>query len=298
LYYFLRSAEPELLSRVTRGATVHRLSTENIRNLSVPLPPLPEQKRIVAILDEAFEGIAAAVANAEKNLANARELFESYLNAILKEKHADDRTLSLAEACVRIKVGHVGPMASKYIGSGVTFLRSQNIRPFELDLTEVKFIDDEFHSMLRKSSLKPGDVAIVRTGYPGTAAVVPESLGEANCADLVIATPQPDLLPDYLAMLLNSHFGKQLVAGNLTGAAQKHFNVTAAKKVRIQLPPLGVQQRAIERFKESAIFCRQLEQRYQTKISLLNQLKQSLLQKAFSGELKTLPDQELAEAVA
>jgi len=71
LVYFLRSAEPELLGHVTRGATVHRLSTESIRSLQIPLPPLAEQKRIVAILEAAFEGIDTAIANAEQNLANA-----------------------------------------------------------------------------------------------------------------------------------------------------------------------------------------------------------------------------------
>ena len=280
------------------GATRKRISRKNLGRIKLPIPPLAEQKRIVAILDEAFEGIERAVANAEKNLANARDLFEAYLNAVTKERHHGDRTILLGDACERITVGHVGSMASKYVESGVTFLRSQNIRPFEIDLTDVKFIGNEFHSALKKSSLRPGDVAIVRTGYPGTAAVVPEELGIANCADLVIATPKTELLPDYLAMLLNSRVGRQIVAGNLTGAAQKHFNVTAAKGVLIQLPAIEVQRRAVERFVESATFCRRLETQYQRKAALLAQLKQSLLKKAFSGELTAQPDRVLQEAVA
>ncbi|QLQ24240.1 MAG: restriction endonuclease subunit S [Dechloromonas sp.] len=75
-----------LLSMVSRGATVHRLMTEQIRSLDFPLPSLPEQYRIVAILDEAFDGIAIAKANAEKNLQNARALFESYLQMVFTER--------------------------------------------------------------------------------------------------------------------------------------------------------------------------------------------------------------------
>ena len=63
-----------------------RVAKEVIEDIPIPFPPLPEQKRIVAILDEAFEGIGAAVANAEKNLANARELFDSYLNSVFSQK--------------------------------------------------------------------------------------------------------------------------------------------------------------------------------------------------------------------
>ena len=73
-------------ARRTGAATVSESNATALRRLRLPFPPLPEQKRIVAILDEAFEGISAAVANAEKNLANARELFESYLNSVFTQK--------------------------------------------------------------------------------------------------------------------------------------------------------------------------------------------------------------------
>ncbi len=87
------------------GAVGHkRVSKEFIETHSIPLPPLPEQKRIVAILDEAFEGIGTAVANAVKNLANARELFESYLNSVLAQKSEGWIERSLGE-CFRLKSG-------------------------------------------------------------------------------------------------------------------------------------------------------------------------------------------------
>lgn len=152
-------------------------------------------------------------------------------------------TAKLGALCDRITVGHVGPMANEYVDQGITFLRSQNVQPFRLKLESVKYITHEFHSRLSKSALCPGDVVVVRTGYPGTAAVIPRSLTVSNCADLVIISPGEALDPWYLCCLFNSIWGQSSVAGNLVGVAQQHFNVGAAKNLSIPVPPLQVQRR-------------------------------------------------------
>ena len=84
-------------------------------------------------------------------------------------------------------------MASEYVKIGIPFLRSLNIRPFRIDASDIKFISRKFHERLKKSALRPGDVVVVRTGEPGTAAVIPESLPEANCSDVVIVRPRQGL---------------------------------------------------------------------------------------------------------
>jgi len=149
--------------------------------------------------------------------------------------------VKLKEMCERITVGHVGSMSGEYKESGIPFLRSLNITPFRLSFDNLKFIDENFHQRLKKSALKPGDVAVVRTGYPGTACVVPESLPKSNCSDLVIVRPGKDLNPYFLAAIFNSTFGKDLVGGNLVGAAQQHFNITVAKELKLRFPPRPVQ---------------------------------------------------------
>ena len=149
---------------------------------------------------------------------------------------SDWRAIKLKDVCQRITVGHVGSMAGEYQESGIPFLRSLNISPFRISRRELKFIDRRFHDRLKKSALKPGDVAVVRTGYPGTACVIPEELGEANCSDLVLITPSPKLNPHFLAAIFNSTFGRDLVGGNLVGAAQQHFNITTAKELRLLIP--------------------------------------------------------------
>ena len=153
------------------------------------------------------------------------------------------RKVKLKEVCERITVGHVGPMADKYVPDGIPFLRSQNIEPFRLNTDEIKFVPREFHEKLRKSALRPGDVAVVRTGYPGTACVIPDTFDELNCADLVVITPSIELNAHFLAAIFNSAWGRASVAGNLVGVAQQHFNIGAAKELEVGLPTRPTQDR-------------------------------------------------------
>ncbi|MEO8898537.1 MAG: restriction endonuclease subunit S [Candidatus Dormibacter sp.] len=140
-------------------------------------------------------------------------------------------------------VGHVGPMVGEYLDAGIPFLRSQNIKPFRIDVEGVKFISDEFNRRLKKSALSPGDVVVVRTGYPGTAAVIPHELPVANCADLVVITPGTRIDAFFLSALFNSTWGLSAVSGRLVGSAQQHFNVAAARSLQVHLPPLPTQRK-------------------------------------------------------
>ena len=133
-------------------------------------------------------------------------------------------------------------MAAEYVPVGIPFLRSQNVEPFRVNLDDVKYVGEAFHARLAKSALQPGDVVIVRTGRPGSAAVIPPSLPVANCSDLVIVRPGPKLDSHFLMYFINSA-GAGHVASHLVGAVQQHFNVGSARTLRIPLPPLPEQRR-------------------------------------------------------
>lgn len=153
--------------------------------------------------------------------------------------------IPLEQLCTRVTVGHVGPMQQEYREGGVPFLRSMNVAPFTIDPQDLKRVSEDFHTKLKKSALRPGDVVVVRTGYPGTAAAMPETIPVANCADLVVVTPGADLMAEYLVAVLNSPWGKAAVRGRLVGAAQQHFNVTIAKQLPIPTPPLSIQRKLV-----------------------------------------------------
>jgi type I restriction enzyme S subunit len=143
-----------------------------------------------------------------------------------------------------VTVGFVGSMSSLFVEDCVPLLRGQNIHPYSLDLTNLKYISQETHRKWKKSALKPGDVVIVRVGYPGTACVIPEGVGELNAASLVIVRPNPALLDSkYLSYVVNSPWGKAQVAGRLVGSAQQVFNTQTAAELEIPAPPLLVQRR-------------------------------------------------------
>lgn len=150
------------------------------------------------------------------------------------------RTVTLAEVANDVTVGHVGPMAAEYVDAGVPFLRSLNIEPHRIDTAGIKFVTPEFHASLKKSALRPGDVVTVRTGKPGATAVIPDSLPEANCSDVVITRPGPHLDARWLSYYING-IAAGYIASRLVGAVQQHFNVGSAKEMVLALPPLGEQ---------------------------------------------------------
>ncbi len=134
-------------------------------------------------------------------------------------------------------------MASEYVPEGIPFLRSQNVDYLRINTDDIKFITPEFHQRLRKSSLAPGDVVIVRTGKPGTCAVIPDWLPVSNCSDLVIVRCGKEIDARFLACFVNS-VASHHVAAHLVGAVQQHFNVGSARTMRLLLPDID-EQRAI-----------------------------------------------------
>lgn len=155
------------------------------------------------------------------------------------------RKVQLGDVAREVTVGHVGPMAYEYRSSGIPFLRSQNVRPHRIDMSDLKYINDSFHGRLKKSRLQPGDVVTVRTGKPGQTAVIPDWIPMANCSDLVITRPGPELnarwLSYYMNWVVESH-----IAGHLVGAVQQHFNVKSAKALELLLPGTTEQQAIAE----------------------------------------------------
>ena len=151
--------------------------------------------------------------------------------------------IKLEDYCDRITVGHVGSMANRYVSEGIPFLRSLNIKAFELDLKNLVYIDNQFNDALKKSQLKQGDVVVVRTGYPGTACVIPKNIVVANCSDLVIIRPGKNLDPYFIEAVFNSSWGKESVGGSTVGAAQQHFNIGTAKRMKFYAPDYNTQKR-------------------------------------------------------
>ena len=153
-------------------------------------------------------------------------------------------TRPCSELSERIMVGIVIRPSQYYVRHGVPAFRSANIREDGITDIDLVFISDSSNALLAKSQTRTGDVLTVRTGYPGTSAVVRAAHAGCNCIDILITRPSKKLDSDWLAIWINSPFGKEQVLRNQGGLAQKHFNVGDMRNLVVALPPLP-EQRAI-----------------------------------------------------
>ncbi len=275
------------LSPYITGMTVPKLNQGKMNEIRIPIPPLPEQKRIVAILDEAFAAIDKAKANILKNLQNAKELFESYLQDIFTRKFGGLEQKKLGELCERVSVGHVGPTSEFYCDSsvGIPFLRSQNVRSGNLDWKGVQYITKAFHKKLKKSQLKTGDLLFVRVGANrGDCCVIKENVGELNCANIVFARLKEGNV-DFIDRYCQSKIGREQLLGMTVGAAQGVINTKSVAELVIPYPNLSEQLAFVKDLDCFSIEINKSVTIYQQKLDALEELKKSILQKAFNGEL-------------
>ena len=182
-------------------------------------------------------------------------------------------------------VGHVGPMKDRYVGKGVPFLRSLNVKANSIDRRNLVFIDQDFHAALAKSRLTSGTIVVIRTGEPGVAAVVPEELDGANCSDLVICRPVDALNPHFAARYANSDFATRIIQGNQVGVAQQHFNVGAMSVLPVPVAPEAEQEEIVRRVDRAFAEIDRLAAEAAAARRLLDRLDQAILAKAFRGEL-------------
>jgi type I restriction enzyme S subunit len=216
----------------------------DIVQLSVQVPPLTEQRRIARILSTINRSLEATVKALEACAIVKRSL-------VAKEFDLSSySTVSFRDICDILSVGIVVRPTQYYSNEGVIALRSLNVREDELDLTNSVRITSEAHEgPVAKSALRPGDVVIVRTGYPGTSAVIPAEFPQVNCIDLVFARPGLSVRSEYLSRFLNSPSGREQALKAKTGLAQQHLNVAAVGRTSLPLPPLDVQDQIVRRLR-------------------------------------------------
>jgi len=284
LYHLLGSKESFLLSRVSRGATVHRLMTEDIRSLEITLPPLPEQRWIVGTLDKAFEGIATAKANAEKNLQNARALFKSSLEEIFCRGAEGWIKRRLGELA-RINYGYTESASTEKVGP--KFLRITDIQDNCVDWDSVPYCriaEKDFP----KYRLEDGDIVFARTGATTGKSFLVVNPPKAIFASYLIRVHlmTEGLLPSFLYLFFQTHSYWDRIYSGVTGSAQGGFNATKLGELIIPFPvSLNEQRSVINRLDELSSETQRLESICQRKLAALDELKKSLLHQAFSGNL-------------
>ena len=155
-------------------------------------------------------------------------------------------TAQVKDLCSRVSVGIVVQPSQYYVDNGVgtKAFRSANVREGRVNDNDWVYISDEGNKKNVKSILQENDVLVVRSGYPGTACVVPKEYAGANCIDIIFARPETTrIIPNYLCLFTNSEHGRKQTLSSQGGLAQKHLNVGAYSKMEIPLPPLPEQKK-------------------------------------------------------
>lgn len=289
-YWFKSSLMKEQLD-AGNGATVDTLTIKKLQSLNIYFPSLSEQKQIVAILDDAFANIDHARQLAERNLKNARELFDSTLNKIFVEGTAVWESKTFNDVCLKIQDGAHHSPKKLYPNKSTNlfpYITSKNIRNNYMDLTKVQYVDSEFHeSIYPRCKPELNDVLLTKDGA-NTGNVTLNTLDEPFSLLSSVCLIKPDrnkLSPGFCKYFIQSRMGYEHITGQMTGMAIKRIVLRSIKSSFIPLPELSKQESTVKKLDIVLSEVDELEKIYQQKITALDELKQSLLQKAFRGEL-------------
>jgi type I restriction enzyme S subunit len=271
-YYLLHFINSPLakgqFNKRLKGAGVPNLHLEEIREVEIPLPPLPEQQRIVAILDDAFTKIEKAKDNAEQNLRNAKELFESYLQGVFENKGDDWEEKTLNEISENLDSKRV-PITKN--------LRNEGSIPYYGASGIVDYVSDYLFDEDLLCVSEDGANLLART-YPIAFSITGKTW--VNNHTHILRFKNMDS-QKFVELYLNSIKIDDFVSG----MAQPKLNQTMLNKIPIPFPPLNTQQTIVQKLKALSAQTKKLEVIYEQKLKDLEELKKSVLQKAFSGEL-------------
>lgn len=282
LFYQLLYLQPIISGR--EGAVFASINKAEIEDLPIAWMPLPEQRRIVAILDEAFSGIAQAKAHAEKNLQNARELFESHLNAVFSQRGDGWVEKRLGDVS-RINYGYTESASAEKVGPH--FLRITDIQDNKVDWTSVPYCPIDTND-LPKYKLKDGDIVFARTGATTGKSYLVTNPPNAVFASYLIRVQlvNKELQPSFVNRFFQTQSYWDIIRAGVSGSAQGGFNASKLGELMITFPiPHKEQSAIVDWLNTLEAETQRLESIYQHKLTALEELKKSLLHQAFSGGL-------------
>lgn len=283
LYSFLLKHESEIIGNT--GAVFNSINKAQIEAIKIPLPPLPEQQRIVAILDEAYAAIGKAKANAEQNLKNTKELFESYLQGVFDNKGEGWEVNILKEVCELKSGTTISPSLERTEGDVLyTKVGDMNLPDNEVEInTSSRFVNS---NEIKLNQIIP-EGAIIFPKRGGAIAtnkkrkIVKPTIVDLNTMAII---PSKKIDNDYFF-----HWFQLFDLNSISnGANIPQINNYSFDEVYIPYPKsIREQQSIVQKLDALSLETKKLEAIYNQKLNDLEELKKSVLQKAFSGELKT-----------
>ncbi|MCZ8168650.1 MAG: restriction endonuclease subunit S [Flavobacterium sp.] len=285
LLWFFKTDEFKKQISGGENTMINQVTRYMLDEIKIPLPPLPEQKRIVSLLEEAFAAIAKAKANAEQNLKNARELFESYLQGVFQKKGEGMEEKKLGE--VLVKTETVDP--TKNPDTEFTYLDVSSVNKETKEIENPTVLLGKDAPSRAKKLIRTGDVifATVRPTH-SRVALIPEEFDEQVCSTgyFVLRTKESVNNKLVFYFLLTKGFNEQMEKLQ-KGASYPAVTDNDVKGILFSfLKSKEAQQTIVRQLDALRAETQKLEAVYQKKIADMEELKKSILQKAFAGELR------------
>ncbi len=285
LSWFFRSVYFRDQIGVGENTMINQITKYMLNDIRVPFPPPQEQKRIVAILDKTFAAIAAAKAAAEKNLQNARALFESHLNEVFTRKGTGwvDKTIG---ECIRF-IDYRGKTPKK-TESGLRLITAKNVKMGFLQENPKEFVSPKSYAdWMTRGIPQKGDVLFTTEAPLANVAQLDTDEKVVFAQRIIIMQPDASALsPTFFKYLLLSQPTQQRIHAKGTGATVKGIKASLLKTIAISYPnSLAEQKRIVAKLDALSSATTRLAAHYARKLELLEELKKSLLHQAFAGEL-------------
>lgn len=273
-----------ILNEKANGAAQKGIYLKQLANLEIPVPLLSEQQRIVSLLDAEFAKIDTLKANAERNLQNAKDLFQAALKKELEPKEGWKK-YNLQDVCS--EYGDYGMSLPSKAFDGIRYLRITDITEWgELNDDKVS-VDAE--NIDEKYMLKEGDVLFARTGATvGKTLVYSKTMGICSYAGYLIRyRPNQELvMPRMLYYITHSSSYYDWVAKTQKASTLPNISAKLYNSYSVCIPKdIEIQQSIISHLDEINVKCMTLQANYEKTIALCDDLKQALLRKAFNGEI-------------
>ena len=284
LYYYVSSDSfQDLKNKYSGDGIMGGIKNSDVLDIQIPTPSIKEQQRVINILDEAFAVIANAKANAEQNLQNAKELFESYLQGVFENKDESWEEKTLGEIAF-VKSGGTPSRAKKEYWEGDIPWYSSG----ELNEMYTTVPERHINSLaINNSNAKIFPKGSLLIGMYDTAALKMSIIDRDATFNQAVAGVKPNENIDLIFILHSINSMKPDLLNLRRGVRQKNLSLEKIKNIPVFLPNLKAQQNVVQKLDTLSTETKKLEAIYQYKINDLEELKKSVLQKAFSGELKT-----------
>jgi len=287
LYYFLsrKAFRTEGAARMSGAGGHKRVAKEFIEAYPIPVPPLPEQQRIVGVLDEAFAGLATAKANAEKNIQNARALFESHLQSVFTQ-----RGMGWADSTIGAEIKFIDYRGKTPVKttSGIRLITAKNVKMGYLQELPMEFIAaGDYKGWMTRGIPRKGDVLFTTEAPLANVAQLDTDEKVAFAQRIIIMQPNASKLDSaFVKYLLLSQPVQQRIRTQGTGTTVQGIKASLLKMIAISFPKsLDEQGRIVAQLDSLGEETQRLETIYQQKLTALAAMKKSLLDQAFTGQL-------------